>query len=291
MFEEILVPTDGSEVAENAAESAIELARRFDATVHALCVIERGELPGEFGYEDAFAAVAQTAVEDVAELAAAEGVAVETKVVESTEPAHRAIVEYAGKAGADLIVMGTHGRTGLDRYVLGSVAARTLRRARIPVLTVREGASLPAEAAIEDVLVPTDGSEVAQRALDRALDLAEATGAGLHLLSVVDTSVAMDDSGTAAVVEALEEAGERALDDAAERAAAADVPVVEREVAHGPPAAVIADYADDEAVDLIVMGTHGRTGLGRILLGSVTERVVRRAHGPVLTVPAPIAPE
>lgn len=143
----------------------------------------------------------------------------------------------------------------------------------------------------DTILVPTDGSPAADRALREALDLASETGATLHVLYVVDTSTA----GWAAVgdeefgvevqqaLEYLEEEGEEATAAAIKAAREADVDVVTA-IEDGTPYRGIIAYAEAHAIDLLVMGTHGRTGLDRYLLGSTTERVIRRSSVPVLTV-------
>jgi nucleotide-binding universal stress UspA family protein len=136
----------------------------------------------------------------------------------------------------------------------------------------------------DTILVPTDGSDAVTAAVDRAIDLAEQYDATLHGLYVVDAgSYGTLDLSSGVVVEALENEGERALGELADRAEAAGVPV-ETEMVHGTPHKAILDYAEDHGVDLVVMGTHGRRGFDRFLLGSVTEKVVRTASVPVMTV-------
>ena len=133
------------------------------------------------------------------------------------------------------------------------------------------------------VLVPIDGSPTANRALEEACTLAELSGATVHVLSVVDESASPMRFGPETVSE-LETAGERIVADAA--AAVADtgldvVPVVRL----GTPWQVVLRYCTDEGIDLVVLGQHGQTGLERLLLGSVTDRVLRSADIPVLVVP------
>ncbi|WP_435125004.1 universal stress protein [Halobaculum sp. D14] len=136
----------------------------------------------------------------------------------------------------------------------------------------------------DEILVPTDGSPAANAAVKHAVTVAERFDATLHALYVVDaTAYSTLEAGSQVVVEALEEEGEDAVQQVAEAARDADVEVVET-VTSGTAYRSILDYADDHDVDLIVMGTHGRQGLDRYLLGSVTERVVRTANQPVLTV-------
>lgn len=140
MYERILVPTDGSSGVERAIEHAIELAGTHGAAVHAVYVVNSasyGGLPMETSWEgirDVLTDEGEEALERVHELAAGTGVEVETAVLEGS-PSSR-IVDYADEARCDLIVMGTHGRGGIDRLLLGSVAERVVRSADVPVLTV-----------------------------------------------------------------------------------------------------------------------------------------------------------
>ncbi|MFB6138894.1 MAG: universal stress protein [Halosimplex sp.] len=137
----------------------------------------------------------------------------------------------------------------------------------------------------EEILVPTDGSAGASAALEEAIELATAFDATIHSLYVVDLAAVGTEVGTVDLVESFEQMGEGATDAAVTRARDAGVDAT-GSVATGSPHRAILDYVDDHGVDLVVMGTHGRTGLERYLLGSVTEKVVRTADVPVLTVRA-----
>jgi len=141
MYTQILLPTDGSASASTIAEHAGSLARQYDATVHVLSVLDtrnRFEGPtmglGSDAWEDAERDRAERAVDDAA-AALPEEVAVE-RHVEAGVP-HTEILEYADDADIDLIVMGTHGRTGIDHYLIGSIAERVVRQSPVPVVTVR----------------------------------------------------------------------------------------------------------------------------------------------------------
>jgi len=135
-----------------------------------------------------------------------------------------------------------------------------------------------------EILLPTDGEPASQAALDHAIELADQYDARLHVLYVVDTAAyASFDAGAETIVGALREQGETAVDSTVETAEDAGIETVST-VVSGSPHEEIVEHAASEGVDLIVMGTHGRTGLDRYLLGSVTERVVRTAETPVLTV-------
>ncbi|WP_311171101.1 universal stress protein [Halobellus ordinarius] len=142
MYDRILVPTDGSECADRAVEHAIDLAAQYDAELRVLSVIDARDVSHSAPaisvdqVEDTLRERAESVVEAVADRAAEAGVDVETAV----EPGipDDVITEYAGENDCDLVVMGTHGRTGLERYLLGSVTERTVRRSPVPVLTVRD---------------------------------------------------------------------------------------------------------------------------------------------------------
>ncbi|ELZ98944.1 UspA domain-containing protein [Haloferax mucosum ATCC BAA-1512] len=135
-----------------------------------------------------------------------------------------------------------------------------------------------------EILVPTDGSKAAERAIDHALDLAETYDSRVHALYVVDTSIYTSlDAGADVVINALEREGEAATGHIKEAAKTSGAEI-ETEVVTGTAYRSIRDYIDDHDIDLVVMGTHGRTGLSHYLLGSVTERVVRTSPVPVLTI-------
>jgi nucleotide-binding universal stress UspA family protein len=284
MYDRILVPTDGSDVASAAADAAIALAGRFDARLDVVHVLELGELPPgvEEAGTDELARAGERATTEVVERATEAGVEATGTIVEDGVPVHRALLDYAEEHDVDCIVMGTYGRTGLGRVVLGSVTERTLRESPVPVLTVHDETAF--DPAFDAVLVPTDGSACAEAAAERAIDLATETGAALHAVHVVDLGVIHDDVDAGAVLDALEATGEQALQRVIGRAEETGVSTVEASVLSGRPHRAIVDYAAEYDVDLIVMGTHGRTGLDRYLLGSVTERVVRLSDVPVLAV-------
>lgn len=138
----------------------------------------------------------------------------------------------------------------------------------------------------QGILVPTDGSPEADPAVEHALDLAERYDATLHVLYVVDTNALPLDAHAQLIFEYLEEQGRQSEADIVDRAEERGVESVVGEVAEGSPHEAILEYVEDNDIDLVVMGTHGRRGIDRYLLGSVTERVLRGADVPVLTVRA-----
>ncbi|MEF8776129.1 MAG: universal stress protein [Haloarculaceae archaeon] len=137
----------------------------------------------------------------------------------------------------------------------------------------------------DSILVPTDGSEGSEVAIERAIDAAETYDAALHTLYVVETPGGAEGVEAGSVLQRLREHGDRAIRTVISMADDADIGTVEGSVAEGVPHTAILQYTDQHDIDLIVMGTHGRTGLGRYMLGSVTEKVVRLSDVPVLTVP------
>jgi nucleotide-binding universal stress UspA family protein len=142
MYDDILVPTDGSDPAAASFEHALEIADRFDATVHALYVVEAEAIAHEAPelplgrLRETLRDEGETALDGLASLASDRGVEVSRALVEGV--AADAILDYAAETGVDLIVMGTHGRRGLDRFLVGSVTERVLRRADAPVLAVSD---------------------------------------------------------------------------------------------------------------------------------------------------------
>src|SRR5690606_2906760 len=196
------------------------------------------------------------------------------------------ILAYAQDHAPDLIVMGTHGRSGVDRLLLGSVAEDVVRLADCPVLTIRPDTE-PAPLGVRRVLAPVDFSAASWLAVAYAKHLAALTGAPLALVHVVETLpsyglVDIPPSFPPPSVEVEAEARE-ALLDLAREAGGPPVEVVPHVVA-GHPTIGVLEAAAALAPDLLVLPTHGRSGLKRLVLGSVAEQVVRRGPCPVLVV-------
>jgi len=287
MYETILVPVDGSRAADGAVASAIALARAADATVHALSVVEPDELVTlEEAQRDEVHHLSdgrsREATARVMELADDAGVDVVRHVREGTP--YREIAAYADEADADLIVMGTRGATGGTR--LGSTAERVITLSDVPTMTVRptDGAPTdPDRVSIERLVVPTDGSDAAERAAGVALDLAEFLGAAVAVVYVVDRTIYDLEDAPRSIVGLLREGGRNALE-AVESEARERGLSVTTELSTGVPEAEILAYADRVDADLLAMGTRGRGETDDRLLGSTTARVVRRSDRPVLTV-------
>ena len=281
MYNRILVPTDGSEAATAAVEAASTLARRFDAQLHGIHVVDStSTLAGADDTTGELVSRGQEALATVDERVSDAGIDATTTLIEESTPPHRAILNYIDDHDIDLVVMGTRGRTGIGRAILGSVTENTLRRAPVPVMTIQEETVV--ESPFESILVPFDGSASARAAADHAIEVALATDATLYFVHVVHPGVVAGDVNARMILEALEEAGERALETVIEEAASAGVETGDAPVLVGKPHREIVGFADERDIDCIVMGTHGRTGLGRLFIGSVAERVIRQTDVPVI---------
>ena len=181
------------------------------------------------------------------------------------------IVEQAGNTPDTLILMSTHGRSGVGRWAIGSTAEKVLHAANCPLMLVRAHSetSVSPEAAVKNIVVTTDGSALAESILPHAVGLAKALGSRIQLLRVTH--------------EDRTDADERDhLSRMAERLQGEGVGDVAVEVLNGDPATAIVEFIDRSPNSLVAMTTHGRSGLGRWTLGSVTDRVVRHAAGPAL---------
>lgn len=285
----ILWPTDFSEGARRAFPYAAALASWHEAELHVLNVSE-DESEGPPVADRSF----PIPVDALDKYLAGEGrppdsVDLEalTLVQEQREEGAvpEAIVEYAEDRDVDLIVSGTHGRRGLRRFLIGSVAEEVLRRAPCPVLTVRSEDQVVPAWAVRNILVPIDFSEASTDALRHAKELALTYGAQITILHAVEEVVYPSAYGMEPLSLPNPEIVERAetnLADIARNEIGYEHVTVKASVGYAPSA--ILDYTDEHDVDLIAIATHGRTGLERMLLGSVTERVVRRAPVPVFVV-------
>lgn len=291
MYETILAPADGSDHARRAAAHAGALAAAFDAEVHLLTVTDIQTAAGPFSAGGVDREYRERIEDQARDWLAATEEAVAADVEQQTalregKPAE-IIAEYANEVGADMITMGTHGRSGVSRYVLGSVAERVLRLADPPVFTVGAGDRTEPGEPIEDVLVPTDGSERAATAIEHGVALAGIDGGRVHAVSVLEEPLGLEDADPleGEIRALVEDEAHTATEIVAEAAEAAGLESVV-DLRRGNPAEELLAYVDEAGIDVVAMGTQGRTGLNRYLLGSTTERVVRHAPVPVVAVNA-----
>ena len=283
MIDTILVPTDGSDEAAVAVDHGIELATRFNAAVHVLHVVDVRKMETAPDSDDARVR-GQELVGAIAEEAQDQELSVTTAVLRGT-PSER-ILQYASKEDLDLITMGTHGRTGVQRYLLGSVAEKVVRLSDIPVLTVRLSTERPQYFPYKNVLVPTDGSRGARGATDWAITVADAYGGTIHALSVTESAALGFDVRSSIQLEQMQGAAEDAVTAVVGAAHDAGLDATST-VSQGTPYKEILAYIDEHDIDIVVMGTHGRGDLDRYLLGSVAEKTVRTSPVPVMTIRPP----
>jgi nucleotide-binding universal stress UspA family protein len=285
MYDRILFPTDGSDGAAAVLDHVLDVAATHDATLYVLYVADTTHdsairIGGTV--VDALEREGERVVEETAERAEKRGVSTVTDVLQGGVSG--TITAYAEEHDVDIVAMPTHGRTGIERVLLGSVTERVLRSATVPVLVFPPDAELT-RYPYQSVLVPTDGSECASAALDHVAGIVRGEETMLHVLSVVDVASLGMDVRSQLQVETLEEHAQQVVDDARE---AVETASTVGAVKHGHPIhEAILSHVDEHDVDLVVMGTHGRSGVNRYLLGSVTEKIVRTAPVPVLAVPAP----
>jgi nucleotide-binding universal stress UspA family protein len=279
----VLHPTDFSDGARRALELAVDLAVEHGATLHLFhAVLLHGiEDPARKTEElDALAETTRLMASRATEVQGHEPrIAVETSHARGVFAAE-SILARATEIGPDLIVMGTHGRSGLSKLLMGSTAEKVLRHATCSVVTVRPDIHA-SRGPFRSLLVPVDFSESSGRALDAARKMAPDTT--LHLHHVVEPIPPIYYSGDVTSMLALD-GGLRNRVEEKLREWSGDHPRARLHITEGSPAAEIVRVAEQIPADLIVMSTRGLTGLEHVLVGSVTERVCRLAKVPVLTV-------
>jgi nucleotide-binding universal stress UspA family protein len=296
MYRSLLVPLDGSQFGEHALPLARAIARQTGATLHLVHVhvisvpISVDAIPV---FDEALDAQdrarEQSYLDGLARrLSAGGALTITTAVLD--DPIANTLQTYALAHDIGLVVMTTHGRGPFSRFWLGSVADTLVRCAPMPILLLRPQLTPPdldQMPEIKHMLVPLDGSALAEHILPPATALGALTNAALTLLQVVapeaagyetDWPTARPEAGTRRAIQA---AAQTYLDHVAERLGAQSVGV-HTAVLSGQTVPAILEYAHSHAVDLIALATHGRSGAVRILLGSIADKIVRGATTPVL---------
>ncbi len=287
----VLFPTDFSRAANTALPHALKIAQKYEADINILHVATPySDDPSAPEYqqldEGNFRGYIEKSLGEISQATEASQ-KVTTEVVREVAPA-RGILDFIEEKGIDLTVMGTHGHSALAQFFVGSVAERVVRHASCPVLTVaQDRKEYRNNPDYQEILVAFDFSEHSKKAARKARAMAARYSAHLQVLYVVEQEVhpafylKWRESMARELPQIAEEAkeslrstlGEEGLRDL-------DVHV---EIGDGKAHAEISKFARANQVDLIVMGTHGLSGLDRMLLGSTTERLVRTASCPVLT--------
>jgi len=304
MFRKILVPLDGSPLAETALQHAKQLATPGTTELILVNVIET--------YRYSFSSMEMVLVDTLSHIRrsmesymnaqrdrlAAQHYTVQTHVIDGD--AATGILDIAAATEADLIVMTTHGRSGVDRWILGSVAERVIHNATLPVWLVRENTPIVPLEKIERILVTLDGSAMAENALEPARQLAQQSGAELLLLRVVpqldDVNPRMIFATQSSAQQALEtwhshaeqylaQVAQEVAQEVEQKVASTGVTIRTRVKSGMPPQATL-DAINTENINCIVMATHARLGVDRLLHGSVAAQVLQDCARPMLLIHA-----
>jgi len=302
MFQRMLVPVDGGEPAHAGLQEALALATAHDSVLCLLHVVDDTPLLDDLSVPDLAPLHHKTLANGEAILAQARAVCeakdrqVETRLC---EPRHGrvsdAILQQAGELACDLIVIGSHGRRGALRALLGSDAEAVIRASPVPVLLVRSVTETASAIAVNarvpyrSILVPIDGSETSDRGLQQAIQLGLMNHGRLRLIHVVDELSMVDAFEPALTLDwvgCLREGGRWILDQAAKRVREAGLSVETLLVDDFGRRVwtVVAEDATNWLADVVVLGSHGRRGFDRLLLGSDAEQILRHSPVPVLLV-------
>lgn len=292
MYEKILVPLDGSSEAEIVLPYVEGIAAKFGAEVVLVSVLEPGEDERDQLYRYYLERIVKQVQRQLKNWGARDEIVVKCEILMG-KPAGE-IIRYADENNVNLITMTSYGRSGRSPWFMGNVAAKVLRTTGKPVLLIRapaDKATLKRKSLIKRILVPLDGSAVGETAIPYVEALGQVLGADLVLFQVVKPPVPigieaptmstiyeeeLERTRTSAAVY-LDQMGKKLQEKGLSTSSAINL---------GPPADQIIDYAETNAVDLIAMSTHGRSGIGRWVFGSVTDKVVHAGNIAVLTIRA-----
>jgi nucleotide-binding universal stress UspA family protein len=295
MFKHLLVPLDGSSLAETALPAAAYLAQLFGASVTLIHVIEK-DAPKEI-HKDRHLTEPEEAeayLKDVASRAFPEGTKVEWHVhIEEVKDVARSIVLHAQELEPDLLVMCTHGRGGVRDWLMGSIAQQVVAAGKTPLLLIPPLDEGQTAFSCRLALVALDGLPDHEQALPLAAELAKVCNATLYLLMVIPTlgTLKAEEAATskmlptamAATLDIAEESGKGYLGRHLARLQSEGIKAG-AEVARGDALPVIVETVQRLHADLIVMGTHGKTGMDAFWSGSVTPRLSHRSQVPLLLV-------
>ena len=296
----ILFPTDFSECANQALCHATYLARKFNSDLvmlHAIIMYEDDphdpdhRFPDLYDCYDSMEAVADTRMDRCIDDETKGEIRVAKVNVRAISPSTE-IIEYAQENEIDLIVMGTHGRTAVSHFLLGSVAEKVVRSAPCPVLTVGPEHGAETDSMLyERILVPIDFSDPCKNALRYAVSLGKLYEARLDLLHVIEGWIhpAFYTTWDKSILDFMPDIKSRtveAIDDFIEDFDLSDL-TVEKYVVEGKPHAQITEFAEEEKTNLIIIATRGLGAIDHLLLGNTAEKVVRKSPCPVFSVKTP----
>lgn len=294
MFRQILVPLDGSPLAEAVLPYVTRFSQAYEAQVTLATVIDAETMEVSQRHQQYLSQLSERTELHAREYLSGVGNRLRSKGLRAEEtvlfgrPAE-SLVAHADTAGSDLIAMSTHGRSGLGRWISGSVADRVLHLSTVPLLVIRASdQGVPDEVKLTTLVAPLDGSQLAESVLPYVKDLARALALEVMLLQAVQiTASAYPGLDLAdypqALTEELEGAAASYLNGHAEQLTREGIRCQAR-VLWGSPASAIANFAQALPDNLVAMSTHGRSGFGRAVLGSVADRVIRGSGDAVLVV-------
>ena len=289
LYNQILIPLYGTNVAESVVQYGLSLAEMYDAALHVLSIQdeERTEVESDqVTKQEEWDAAA--VIEPVVDQAHSLGL----NVIPAVDRGHSpdVIRQYAEENDIDLLVHQKPKQTRLARVLRRDVSSHIIQNVPLPVLTIPDrnpsdpvGGSSTSQ--FTDILVPTDGYDEASVAFKHGLQIAKRHNATLHGLLVVDKQSYSSRPGYTwrEVTDSWEQRGDRLLEDITEKAATLDVPV-RTTLSYGQAQQEILKYTEVNGIDLVTMGTRGLTGIRRLLQGSVAARVIEEADSPVLTI-------
>ena len=293
MYERILVPLDGSNVGEIVLPYTAEIAAKTGIELILVSVSEPTADAREHLYRFYLERIAEQVKQQIEDWGARGEAKVRIEVLVGS-PASE-ILRYADERNVSLIAIASRGRTGQGRWLLGNIAAKVLRATGKPVLLIRSPAdtkALQQRGLVKRILVPLDGSKVGEAAIPYAVGLAQELGSELVLYQVLKHIVLLAAEGatmSSAMYEEEEKyrrASATAYLESIGRGFREKGVSTSSALGLGAPADKIIDYAEANAIDLIAMSTHGRSGITRWVFGSVTDKVLHAGNTPVLTVRA-----
>lgn len=282
MIGTVLVPLDGSELAEKALPYAQMIAEHGAAPLHLVRVVPSNSPVSTAEEARTYLRKVLQTLSDRVQIS-----------VRAGAPADQ-IIDAAQEMIDPIIVMTTHGRSGIGRWFYGSVADKVVRGAEVPVLLIRAGMEPKPEKMVSSILVSLDGSVASEAALPYAERLARVFDAELHLVRVAETTqlyaMLTPEAQTPAAAQTLNELVARLVSESttylnrvAEDLRAKGLRVTVQTL-EGFPAEQLLAYEREVGTDLTVMATHGRTGLSRLVFGSVAERILKQGNTPVMMI-------
>jgi nucleotide-binding universal stress UspA family protein len=280
-YRRILVAVDGSESSKNAFRQACRIALTDKSWLTVITTIPHYEdlfqMPSiQEKVSHALREEGEKIVSEIKKIAAEEDAFIKTVIEEGTP--FDTIVDTAEEGNYDLIIMGRRGRRRIEKALVGSVTARVIGNSQRDILVFPQGGKI----GWNKIILGTDGSKYSRIATDKAIDIAQSYGGEIKAVSVVDVTEEFQTQAPEAVDKLIAEA--KGFVEEVRKKAEAQGVKIEPLVREGETYQVITDLAKKFVSDVIVMGSHGRTGIKRLLMGSVTEKVIGYAPCPVLVV-------